>query len=549
MRLSKLFWAALLATAAELAGLALMGIAAWLLLRAAEQPPISALTVAIVAVRTLALLRGSLRYAERLAGHEVVLSAIGEVRERVYRALLPHRDQRSSDADLLARVVSDVDAAQDAVLRCLLPAGVAALTGTVAVVVSAFFSINAAIALATGLVLGGVLLPWCCARLTAKAADRSAAARAAVGEHAVELVRGAEELLAYGAEKRALTRAATAVGELTSTERTRWVNALAAAGVAMQLGTTLAVCLVAGVSIPLTAALALGTLAAFEVVLPLPAAAQRWVEARASIARLRALLAEPAPEPGTADVPDGPVHLRLRGATARDLPLTDLDLPQGSRIALIGPSGSGKTTVLHVLLGLLEPRAGEVTVNGRALDEFAPGQLPRIISGATAHAHIFRSSVKENLLLAAPEATDAELRRACEAADLDCDWEHDATTLSGGQRRRLMLARAVLARPRVLVLDEPTEGLDPAHARRVLDGVLRACPGATVVLATHDLAEAEANGFEHRRPVRDEDLGDVGQPFARDLHELGQLPAGLVDPAAGERGAEDLPRHHAQLQQ
>src|SRR3954471_21797354 len=160
----RLLRAALLGAGAELAALALMATAAWLLLRAAERPPLEALTVAIVAVRTLALVRGGLRYAERLAGHEVVLRWLGALRARVYEALVP--GTRYSGGDLVTRLVSDVDALQDAVLRWLLPAGGAGLRGAVAVAITATASAAATVALGAGLLTAGALLPWLVIRLT-----------------------------------------------------------------------------------------------------------------------------------------------------------------------------------------------------------------------------------------------------------------------------------------------------------------------------------------------------------------------------------------------
>ncbi|RZQ65578.1 thiol reductant ABC exporter subunit CydC [Amycolatopsis suaedae] len=476
--------AALLAVAAELAGTALLATAAWLLLRAAERPPMAALTVAIVAVRTLALLRGSLRYAERLAGHDVVLSAVGRLRERVYRALLPHRDRRARDADLLARVVSDVDAAQDAVLRCLLPAVVAGLTGVIAVAVALLVAPAVAGVLALGLLVAGVALPYGCARASAAAACRAAPIRAALGERTVDLVRGAAELSAYGATGVALAAAEADARALARAERTGAVVALSAAGTLVQWATVVAACLLAAPSGgPVAAAVALGTLGVFEAVLPLTAAAQRWVAVGGSLRRLRDLLDAPAPVAGTRPVPEGPLCLRAERLTGRPgLSTVDLELPQGSRVALLGPNGSGKTTLLDCMAGLVAPASGRVTLDGRDLAEYTG--LPEVIT-TTATAHVFRGSVRDNLLLTSPSAGAEELRAACRAADLDVDLDQDALTLSGGQRQRLVLARAVLARPRVLLLDEPAEGLDAGHGERVLAGVLRACPDVTVVLATH----------------------------------------------------------------
>ncbi|SDY73920.1 ATP-binding cassette, subfamily C, CydC [Amycolatopsis xylanica] len=479
MNLTRLIRAALIAAGAELAGLALMATAAWLLLRAAEQPPLAALTVAIVAVRTLALLRGGLRYAERLTGHEVVLRYVSVLRTRVYRSLVP---QRYSSGDLVDRLVSDVDAAQDAVLRCLLPAAVAGLVGVTAVAATSFASIGSALALLGGLLVAGVVLPLCAMRTPARRTD--------LANHTVELITGRRELIAYDAHAPALAAAHEVVEALARRDRT--VSArnsfLSALGILTQLGTAVAVCLLAGASAPVTAAVTLGTITAFEVVLPLTAAAQRWVEVRESATRIRTLLAgRPAPR---AAKPVTTGHFRLEKVSvqypgrAPALVDVDLDLPPGKRVGLVGPSGSGKSTLLHTLLGLTDP-TGWLTVDGHPLED---RDLPPLISGALADAHVFHTTVRENLLLARPNATEDDLRSACEVTDLDVDLDRDAgpdgDALSGGQRQRLILARAVLAAPPVLVLDEPVEGLDTAHGDAVLAAVLAQATG-TVVLATH----------------------------------------------------------------
>ncbi len=487
--IGRLVRAGLLAAGAELAGLALMATAAWLLLRAAERPPLAALTIAIVTVRTLALARGGLRYAERLAGHEVVLRWLGAVRTRVYQALVPGR---YSGGDLVTRLVSDVDALQDAVLRCLLPAVVAGLVGVTAVGVVATASLNAALVLAAGLLVVGVLLPWVVVRITAAAAADGAPARAELAERTVELVTGRRELVAAGALPRIRAEADAVVGGLAFRDRasSTKVSLLGALGVLVQLVTAVGVALLADASVPWTAALTLGAMTTFELVLPLITAAQRVPEVRASAARVRAVLTEPAPVRGTRTPATG--HFRLEDVGVRypgrapALRGVDLDLPPRKRVGILGPSGAGKTTLLHVLLGFAAPTSGRITLDGHPLDEYT--HLPSVVSGAMADAHVFHASVRENLLLGKPGASDEELRRACSTAgfdlDLDRDPGADGGELSGGQRQRLILARAVLADPPVLLLDEPVEGLDPAHGDAVLARVLAAATGS-VVLVTH----------------------------------------------------------------
>lgn len=485
----RLVLAAFAAVAAELAGIGLMATAVWLVVRAAEQPPMAALAVAIVAVRTLAIARGGLRYAERLAGHDAVLRYLADLRGRIYDSLLRQPVRRHS-GDLLTRLMSDVDAVQDAVLRCLVPVCVTALVGTMAVCATAFWSIPAALVLAIALALTGLVIPVAALRSARRRARDLAPLRAELAERSVGLVHGAVELTAFGALDGELARADSVVRAIATRER-RADGGLVALAVLVQFGTALVL-----IGIGAAAPVVLGSIAVIEVALPLTGAARRWAEVRVSVRRVRELLDAPPP------VATPPKH--------------DLDLWPGKRVAVVGPSGAGKSTLLASLVG--------------------PG-----VRGALADAHVFHTTVRANVQFAEPGASQGELDLAAKTVDLDVDWDavvgEHGTALSGGQRQRLVLARAVLAAPDVLLLDEPVEGLDPAHADDVLSRVLAAAPG-TVVLVTHRLTPLAHERFDEIVVLEDDGITQRG------THEdLVAVPGYYRDRWDTERMAGYVPRY------
>ncbi|TQM81088.1 ATP-binding cassette subfamily C protein CydC [Saccharothrix saharensis] len=418
---------------AELAGIGLTVTAVWLVVRAAEQPPLSALVVAIVAVRALAVARGGMRYAERLAGHSAVLRHLAEVRGRVYDALLRRPLPRG---DALTRLVSDVDSVQDALVRCALPGAVAVVVGSAAAVATGF-----AWPMVVGLPATVLVIPWAAFRMARRHLRALAPLRSELAERTVVLLDGAAELTAFGALDRELDATGRVVDALADRERRGGFApaALAAAAVVVQFGVALAF-LRSGAP----AHVVLGSIAVLEVATPLASAAERWAGARGSVRRVRAALrAAPRPAPC-------------------------VDLPVG-RIGVVGASGAGKSTFL------------------RALAAAHPG----VAKGVLDDAHVFHATAEANVRLARPDASRADLDRVAALVDLDVPWDtvvgEDGDALSGGQRQRLLLARALLADPDVLLLDEPVEGLDVEHGDAVLRRVLAHARG-TVVLVTHRLA-------------------------------------------------------------
>jgi thiol reductant ABC exporter CydC subunit len=499
-------------------GVGLMATAGYLIARAAQQPAILSLTVAIVGVRFFGLARPLARYAERLAAHDVALRVLARVRASVYaklEPLAPAQLEGYRRGDLLARTVADVDALQDLHVRAVGPVLAGALAGALAIGAAAALLPVAAVVLAAGLVVAGVGVSVVAGGLSRAAGRRQAGARGELTAELVELLGAAPEIAANTAGDAALERVRAADRVLVRLARR---DALVG-GVADGLGVALAGATVAGVLAVAVEASAAGrldpvvvavlgllALASFEAVEPLPRAASELSATLGAARRIldltgrRADVVDPAvPAPA----PESPYAVALEGVRVRygaeDEPAldgVDLVLPAGGRIALVGPSGAGKSSVVSLLLRFRDPERGRVVLGGRDLRELRQADVRRAIAVAGQESYLFSAGIRDNVLLGRPGAGDADVEAVLRQAriwdwirGLPDGWDtrvgEDGHELSGGQRQRILLARALLTGAPVLVLDEPTAHLDPPTAEALLRDVFQAAGGRSVLLVTH----------------------------------------------------------------
>lgn len=505
--------AVLLAAGASAASVALLGVAAWLISKAAQHPPFLELSVAAVGVRFFGISRAVLRYLERLVGHDLALRMRSALRLRSYRALARTTLLGRRHGDLLVRVVADVEAIQDVLVRVVLPFAAAAvvIAGTTAML-GRFSPAAAAVLLATAVLAGLVVPVW--AQRASRAADQTVTPlRGELGNRVHEAVRAGVDLVVYGAQRPYLERIRGIDQRLRQAEQqATGVRAVAAgaqvvaAGVAVLAGLWIGGQAVAAGQLGprLLAVLALTPLALHESLAGLSQAAQSLTRARAGLDRVRAILT--APPVGRGDAPAQVSDTARLTATGLSIgwpgraPVAapiDLDLAPGQAVAVVGPSGAGKTTLAATLLGLIPPLAGRLDRLGRI------GYLAQ-------DAHIFATSIAENVRIGNKDATDQQVQAALAGAGLalpaDRVVAERGATLSGGEARRLALARLLAGRYDLLVLDEPTEHLDPETAVALIDDIWAGLGTRPVLVLTHDPeVVARCHQVVRLRPAPDPD--------------------------------------------
>jgi ATP-binding cassette subfamily C protein CydC len=503
-----------------LANVALLGVAGWFIAAMA----LSGLSGQLIeyftpaaGIRALAILRTGGRYAERLVTHEATLRLLSALRVWFYEhlePLAPARLQYYRGGDLLSRIRADIDSLDNLYLRVLAPTVAAMVTVALVVLFMAWFSSAIALIDLAGLVLAGVALPVLTQRLARRAGQRAVAIRAELRAGIADSTRGLGELLAYQAAARQGALIDSQSLDLIARQRRQaWIGGASAGVTGLLANASMALALI--VAIPLVrsnaltgpdfAMIALFVLGSFEAVATLPVAFQALGETLAAARRVfeivdtKPQIIEPvqdAVRPVRFDLHIAGLRMRYAVDAPWALDGINLDIPHGGRIGIIGATGSGKTSLINVLLRFWEFQEGTITLGGVSLRNLNSETLRSCFVVLAQQTYLFNTSIRHNLRLARPDATDAELHAALRQAQmldevnafpagLDTIVGETGMRLSGGQARRIAIARAFLKDAPVLLLDEPTEGLDAIAEQAVLMALDALMQGRTTIMIAH----------------------------------------------------------------
>lgn len=492
---------------------ALLAVSAWLIVTASTQPPILTLTAVVVSVRMFGISRAVFRYLERLLSHNVVFKVLQDVRSNVWNALKIQprsKIQNLSRSDALNRLVSDVDVMADLWIRSLIPWISTALVVFLTTSLIAFWSPISAFVLLIGVVIAGLVIPLLTGKFTKKSNEELIPLKNKLSDSFLNYLDAVSDTYALNAQTKVLEFVERENQELSKAEvRRAWKSGLGtgliltASGLVVLLLAILAIALAQSglVNPAFIAVVALVPLALYEALAAIPQTINSWSSAKVSSDRVLSLRLDKS---DTSHIEIDPFNPDLKlinvNVDNRLKPITQM-IPFGTHLAIVGKSGSGKTTLINSILGL-EDYQGEIFINGYEQKNVSDNSWRKKVAGLTQQIHLFDTTIRGNLIIAQPDATDSEIFETLEVVEL-VDFVNQlpngldtyvgilGSKLSGGEKQRIALARALLTKAQILVLDEPTEYLDKDMSLRIANNLVEFQAGKTLIVSTHKLSEAQ----------------------------------------------------------
>lgn len=501
----------------------LMAASAYLLARAALHPPILDLMVTIVGVRFFGLARAVLRYLERYVSHDVTFRVLSQIRVEFYQKLEPLAPARLlafHSGDLLDRIVADVETQQNLYLRVFAPSLTAILVLLGYGLFLARFDGRLSLILTVCFLLGGLVIPWGVKILSQGVGRQLVVLKARLTAQVSDTFQGLTELAVFGQIQDQLAKIEQTDAVLSQKQgQIARLSALSSALTGLIANLGLWFVLVGGISLVEKGVLngvnlgmlALGTFSSFEALYPLALVSHHWEQNRAAADRLLELIAadpavqdggSAAPQPERLDVVFRDVSFRYSPNEPWALQRLSFRIPCRGKVAIVGPSGAGKTSVVNLLLRFWEWDQGQIELGGYSLRNYSQEAVRGYVGVLTQRTHLFNATIRENLLMAQPEATEEELIQVSRQAKLhdfitalpqgyDSYIGEGGFSLSGGQRQRLAIARVLLKKAPILILDEAMAGLDPMIEREVMAEVDQLMQGQTTLVITHRLIGLE----------------------------------------------------------
>ncbi|WP_298220865.1 thiol reductant ABC exporter subunit CydC [Halothiobacillus sp.] len=510
----------LLASTVILANVALLSVSGWFITAMA----ISGLTGAVInyftpaaAIRGLAILRTVGRYLERLITHEATFRLLAGLRQWFFERLeplAPARLQYYQGGDLLSRIRADIDSLENAYLRIVTPTLAALLSTVLMILFLLWWSPAIALTNLIGLMIVGLILPWLALHLGMNSGKQIVEARAALRQRTSETVRGLAEITLYGDPQQRMDTIHEENSALILPQRQQNridAGSTALTGLFSQLTWLSMIVIAIGLvqsgmlNGPELVMLAFFGMASFEAVAALPIAFRALGETRSAARRILDLVdaepaviepINPAAAPQHFDIRFDGVCLTYPGNKQPALSDVTFHLKQGQKLAIRGASGSGKSSLTQLLLKFWAPDSGQITIGDTNLNDLSGDTVRALCAVVSQQVHLFNTTLAANLYLAKPDATEEELLNACRAAAIlddilalpdgfETEVGEAAARLSGGQIRRIGIARALLKDAPIVILDEPTEGLDAATEREVTHALERLLSGRTALIITH----------------------------------------------------------------